>query len=75
MEGVKSMEEYYVRKSDIERLIQKRIGLLEKSMVRGKGLKNSIVNLNALKSEIEDLYAVKFAFRQEQTIFRTGGNT
>lgn len=54
------MEDYYVKKADVEKAIDKRIDMLVRGIGRGKGLKNSIVNLNALKKEIDEMYCVKF---------------
>lgn len=66
------MEEYYIKKSEVERLIDKKIALLKQNIRRGKGLTNSIINLSALKEEVDDLYCVKVKF-EEPTIFRIGG--
>lgn len=51
--------DYFVRKSDVDRLITERIAYLNRGMARGKGLKNSIINLKALQIEISNLYTVK----------------
>ena len=65
-------DDYYIRKADVEKLIETKIEMLRSAIAPGKGLKNSIVNLNALKKELDNLYAVKVAFKSEPTIFRKG---
>ena len=65
-------DDYYIRRSDVEKLIDAKIEMLRSAIAPGKGLKNSIVNLNALKKDIENLYAVKVAFKSEPSIFRRG---
>ena len=64
------MDEEYVRKSDIDRLIRARIKKIKQSMAPGKGLKNSIINLQALREEINELYSVKVKFDKEPPIWR-----
>lgn len=66
------MEEYYIKKSDVERIIEKRLNMVERNVAPGKGLKNSIINLKAVKEEVDDLYCVKVKF-EEPTIFKIGG--
>lgn len=65
-------DDYYIRKADVEKLIETKIEMIRSAIAPGKGLKNSIVNLNALKKELDNLYAVKVAFKSEPTIFRKG---
>ena len=64
------MDEEYIRKSEVERIIDVRIKTIEKNVNRGKGLINSIVNLKALKEEINGLYSVKVKFEKEPPIWR-----
>lgn len=64
------MNEEYVRRSDVERLIMKRIDMLERNVRGGIGLKNAIINLKALKMELDGLYSVKVAFKSEPPIWR-----
>lgn len=64
------MDEEYVRKSEVERVIDQRIKALEENIGSGKGYKNSIINLKALKEEINRLYSVKVKFEKEPPIWR-----
>ena len=48
------MDEEYVRKSDVDRLIRARIKNIKDNMGPGKGLTNSIINLQALRKEIDE---------------------
>ena len=64
------MDEEYVRKSDIDRLIRARIKKIKQSMAPGKGLTNSIINLQALREEVNELYSVKVKFDKEPPIWR-----
>ena len=57
------MGEEYIKKADVERAIEKRLDELMSSEARGKGLKNSIINLKALLAEIDTLYSIKFKFK------------
>jgi len=64
------MDEEYIRKSEVERIIDQRIKTIEKNVNRGKGLINSIVNLKALKEEVNELYSVKVKFEKEPPIWK-----
>ena len=64
------MDEEYIRKSEVERIIDQRIKTIEKNVNRGKGLINSIVNLKALKEEVNGLYSVKVKFEKEPPIWK-----
>lgn len=64
------MDEEYIRKSEIDRLIDTKIKEIKKNAAPGKGLINSIVNLKALKEEINELYTVKVKFDKEPPIWR-----
>lgn len=64
------MDEEYVRKSDVDRMIMLRIKQLNENMGPGKGLKNSIINLQALREDINELYSVKVKFDKEPPIWR-----
>jgi len=66
-------DEYFIRKSDVEKLIAKRIKTLKDNQKRGSGYTSAMVNLGALRLELDDLYTVKVAFKEEPTIFRTRG--
>ena len=64
------MDEEYIRKSDVERMIDLRIKKIEQNVNRGKGLVNSIINFKALKQEVSGLYSVKVKFEREPPIWR-----
>ena len=64
------MDEEYVRKSDVDRIIKMRVRNIRENMGPGKGLTNSIINLQALRKEIDDLYSVKVKFDKEPPIWR-----
>ena len=64
------MDEEYIRKSEVERIIDLRIEAIEKNVTRGKGLINSVINLKALRQEIDGLYSVKVKFEKEPPIWR-----
>lgn len=64
------MDEEYIRKSDIDRLIRLRIKQIKDNMAPGKGLKNSIINLQALREDVNGLYSVKVKFDKEPPIWR-----
>ena len=64
------MDEEYIRKSEVERIIDLRIKAIEKNVTRGKGLINSVINLKALRQEIDGLYSVKVKFEKEPPIWR-----
>lgn len=62
--------DYWIRKEDVNRLITDRITLLKESMAHGKGLTNSIINLTALKGDLERLTCIKVGSVPEPTIWR-----
>ena len=64
------MEEEYIRRSDVDRVIEKRIALLKGDTKRRRTTINSLVNLNARKAEIDKLYSVKVKFEKESSIWR-----
>ena len=64
------MDEEYVRKSDVDRLIRARIKKIKENMGPGKDLTNSIINLQALREEVNELYSVKVKFDKEPPIWR-----
>ena len=64
------MEEEYIRRSDVEKVIEKRIALLKGDTKRRRTTINALVNLNAIKAEIETLYSVKVKFEKEPPIWR-----
>ena len=64
------MDEEYIRKSDVDRLIRARIKKIKDNMGHGKGLTNSIINLQALREEVDELYSVKVKFDKEPPIWR-----
>ena len=64
------MDEEYIRKSDVERILDMRIDMIERNITHGKGLKNSLINLKSLKQEINGLYSVKVKFEKEPPICR-----
>lgn len=64
------MDEEYIRKSEVDRVIGLRIEALKKNVAPGKGLINSIINLKALREEIDGLYTVKVKFEKEPPIWR-----
>lgn len=54
-------EEYFIRRSEVEKIIDKRLELLELNAKEGtfrKALKNSIINLSAVKADIEKLDSI-----------------
>lgn len=58
--------EYFIKRSDVEKLIKQRIVCLEKNMAPGRGYKNAIINLNALKLELNNLYSIKIKYKGEK---------
>lgn len=64
------MDEEYIRKSEVDRLIALKIKAIKENVGPGKGLKNSIINLQALKQEIDGLYRVTVKFKEEPPIWR-----
>ena len=64
------MDEEYIRKSDVDRLIRARIRRIKENMGPGKGLTNSIINLQALREDVNELYSVKVKFDKEPPIWR-----
>ena len=59
-------EEYFIKRSDVEKLIEKRIALLEENAAPGKGFKNALINLSALKLELSNLYSIKIKYKGGQ---------
>ena len=64
------MDEEYIRKSDVDRLIRARIRRIKENMGPGKGLTNSIINLQAHRENVNELYSVKVKFDKEPPIWR-----
>lgn len=56
-------EEYFIRRSDVEKLIEKRITLLEENVAPGRGYQTALINLAALKMELINLYSIKVKFK------------
>ena len=52
-------EEYFIRRSDVEKLIEKRIALLEENVAPGRGYQTARINLAALKMELINLDSIK----------------
>ena len=54
-------EEYFIRRSEVEKIIDKRLELLKQNDKEGtfrKGLRNSIINLSAVRADIEKLDSI-----------------
>ena len=56
-------EEYYIRKSDVEKLIDERLKTIMECMTYGKGLTNSIINLTAVKADLNKLYSIRVRYK------------
>lgn len=52
-------EEYFIRRSDVEKLIEKRIALLKENVAPGRGYQTARINLAALKMELINLDSIK----------------
>lgn len=59
------MNDEYIKRSDVDRIISERIRIIERNIDSGKGLINSVVNLKAVQDEIDMLYGVKMTFEDE----------
>lgn len=56
-------EEFFVKRSDVEKLIDQRIKCMEENVAPGRGYKNAIINLSALRLELSNLYSIKVKLR------------
>ena len=66
-------DEYYIRKSDVEQLIGQRIRMLRNNQARGKGLQNAIINLGALREDLDGIRKFTVTLKEEPTIFKRKG--
>ena len=64
------MDEEYIRRSDVNRVIDKRIALLKEVAKSGKARSMTIINLSEVKAEIQELYSVKVKFKEEPPIWK-----